>query len=185
MCFDHRGIIPLWFDQIVVFVKSQNHINFCYYLALVVRQFVIQVSPFNLHRNNLVEMSTVSTTFSRFVQIAIFVFWFKKKIIHCRLSKAVYMTMRHTVPRLVQHDNVPYGNTSSVFHMAICHTVPRPVSFKWQCVIRYHDQRLSHGTKDESSTPSSDEVYLFSDLGKLCDFLRIQLLKDDSELFSF
>jgi hypothetical protein len=31
------------------------------YLALVVRQFVIQVSPFNLHRNNLVEMSTVST----------------------------------------------------------------------------------------------------------------------------
>jgi hypothetical protein len=77
------------------------------------------------------------------------------------------MTMRHTVPRLVQHDNVPYGNTSSVFHMAICHTVPRPVSFKWQCVIRYHDQRLSHGTKVEISTPSSDEVYLFSDLGKL------------------
>jgi hypothetical protein len=60
-CFDHRGIIPLRFDQIVVFVKSQNHINFCYYLALVVRQFVIQVSPFNLHRNNLVEISTVST----------------------------------------------------------------------------------------------------------------------------
>jgi hypothetical protein len=61
MCFDHRGIIPLWFDQIVVFVKSQNHINFCYYLALVVRQLVIQVSPFNLHRNILVEMLTVST----------------------------------------------------------------------------------------------------------------------------
>ena len=31
------------------------------YLALVVRQFVIQVSTFNLHRSNLVEMSTVST----------------------------------------------------------------------------------------------------------------------------
>ena len=27
-CFDNRGIIPLLFDQIVVFVKSQNHINF-------------------------------------------------------------------------------------------------------------------------------------------------------------
>ena len=60
-CFDHRGIIPLGFDQLVVFAKSQNHINFCYYLAIVVRQFVIQVSPFNLHRNNLVEMSTVRT----------------------------------------------------------------------------------------------------------------------------
>jgi hypothetical protein len=68
------------------------------------------------------------------------------------------MTMRHTVPQPVQHDNAPYGNTTSVFHMAICHTVPRPVSFTWQCAIRYHDQRLSHGTKVENSTPSSDEV---------------------------
>jgi hypothetical protein len=74
------------------------------------------------------------------------------------------MTMRHTVPRPVQHDNAPYGNTNSVFHMAICHTLPRPVSFTWRCVIRYHDQRLSHGTKVESSTPNSDELYFFSDL---------------------
>jgi hypothetical protein len=29
------------------------------------------------------------------------------------------MTMRHTVPRTVQHDNAPYGSTTSVFHMAI------------------------------------------------------------------
>ena len=63
-----------------------------------------------------------------------------------------------------------------------CHTVPRPVCFTWRCVIRYHDQRLSHGIKVESSTPSSDEMYVFSDLGKLCDFLRIQLLKDDIEI---
>ena len=33
-----------------------------------------------------------------------------------------------------------YGTTTSVFHMAMCHTVPRPVPFTWQCVIRYHDQ---------------------------------------------
>jgi hypothetical protein len=46
---------------IVAFAKSQNHINFCNYLALDVRQFVINVSPFNLHRNILVEMLTVST----------------------------------------------------------------------------------------------------------------------------
>jgi hypothetical protein len=113
-----------------------------------------------------------------------------------------------------------YGTMTSAFHMAMCHMVPRPVLFTWQCVKRYHkqcnmtmrhtvkqpvyftwqyviryhdqclspgnmsyyDQRLSHGTKVESSTPSSDEVYFFSDLGKLCDFLRIQLLKDDIKL---
>jgi hypothetical protein len=51
--------------------------------------------------------------------------------------------------------------------------------------MSYHDQRLSHGTKVESSTPSSDEVYLFSDLGKLCHFLRIQFLKDDIKFFFF
>ena len=50
--------IALCFDQIVVIVRSQNHIYCCYYLALVVRQFVIQVSPFNLRRNNMVQMST-------------------------------------------------------------------------------------------------------------------------------
>ena len=41
------------------------------------------------------------------------------------------MTMRHTVPRPVQHDNAPYGNTTSVFHLAMCHTVPRPAPFIW------------------------------------------------------
>jgi hypothetical protein len=41
------------------------------------------------------------------------------------------MTMRNTVPRPVQHDNAPYGNTTSVFHLAMCHTVPRPAPFIW------------------------------------------------------
>jgi hypothetical protein len=36
--------------------------------------------------------------------------------------------------------NAPYGNTTSVFHMAIYHRVTRPVPFTWQCVIRYHSQ---------------------------------------------
>ena len=84
-------------------------------------------------------------------------------------TSASHLAMCHTVPWLVQHDNATYGNTTCVFHMAICHTVPRPVSFTWQCVIRYHDQRLSHGTKVESLTSSSDEVYFFSVLGTLCD----------------
>jgi hypothetical protein len=73
--------------------------------------------------------------------------WLWYRIIHCSVKY-----------QPVQHDNATYGNTTSVFHMAICHAVPRPVSFTWQCAIRYHDQRLSHGTKVESSTPSSDEV---------------------------
>ena len=33
-----------------------------------------------------------------------------------------------------------YGTTTSVFHLAMCHTVPQPVLFTWQCVMRYHDQ---------------------------------------------
>ena len=75
--------------------------------------------------------------------------------------------MCHTVPRPVHrtwqcviwyhdqcilHGNVSYGTTNSVFHLAmchtmpdqcnlaICHTIPQPVYFTWQCVMRYHDQ---------------------------------------------
>ena len=56
------------------------------------------------------------------------------------------------VPRPVQPGNVSYGTTTSVFplamcyayhdqcNLAICNTVPQPVYFIWQCVIRYHDQ---------------------------------------------
>ena len=49
-----------------------------------------------------------------------------------RYNNQCNTTMRHTVPRPVQHDNATYGNTTSVFHMAMWHTVPRPVSFTWQ-----------------------------------------------------
>jgi hypothetical protein len=38
--------------------------------------------------------------------------------------------------------------------MAKCHTVPRPVSFTWQCVIRYHDQCLSPGNVSYGTTTS-------------------------------
>ena len=109
------------------------------------------------------------------------------------MTSAFHMAMCHTVPRPVPFTwqcIIRYHNQCNMtmrhmvtqpvyFTRPICHTVPRPVSFTWQCVIRYHDQRLSHGTKVESSTPSSDEVYFVSDLRKLCDFLRIQLLRDD------
>ena len=65
------------------------------------------------------------------------------------------LTIRHMVPRPVQHDNAPYGSTTIVFNMAKCHTVPRPVSFTWQCVIRYHDQCLSPGNVSCGTTTSS------------------------------
>ena len=98
----------------------------------------------------------------------------------CGTTTSVFhLAMSHAVPRPVQPSNMSYGTTTSVFHLAMLHTVPQPVYFSWQCVMRYHNQRLSHGTKVENSISRSDEVYFFSDLGKLCDFLRIQLLKDN------
>ena len=90
----------------------------------------------------------------------------------CGTTTSVFhLAMSHAVPRPVQPSNMSYGTTTSVFHLAMFHTIPQPVYFSWQCVMRYHNQRLSHGTKVESSTSSSDEMYFFSDLGKLCDFL--------------
>jgi hypothetical protein len=32
------------------------------------------------------------------------------------------------------------GITTSIFHLAMCHMVPRPVNFTWQCVMQYHNQ---------------------------------------------
>jgi hypothetical protein len=45
----------------------------------------------------------------------------------------------------LSYDNASYGTTTSAFHLAMCHTVPRPAPFTWQCVIRYHDPCLSLG----------------------------------------
>jgi hypothetical protein len=47
-----------------------------------------------------------------------------------------------------------YGTMTSAFHMAMCHTVPRPVPFTWQCVIRYHDQFILHGNVSYGTTTS-------------------------------
>jgi hypothetical protein len=33
----------------------------------------------------------------------------------------------------------------ALLHLAICHAVPGPVYFTWQCVIRYHNQSISPG----------------------------------------
>ena len=41
--------------------------------------------------------------------------------------------------------NVSYGNTTSAFHLAMCHTVLQPVYSSWQCVMRYHNKCISAG----------------------------------------
>jgi hypothetical protein len=41
--------------------------------------------------------------------------------------------------------NVLCGTTTSVFHLAMYHTLPQQVPFIWQCVLQYHDKCLSPG----------------------------------------
>ena len=50
------------------------------------------------------------------------------------------MAMCHMGKRPVQPSNMLYGTTTSLFHLAMCYTVPRPVPFTWPYVMRYHDQ---------------------------------------------
>jgi hypothetical protein len=61
-------------------------------------------------------------------------------------TSAFHLAMCHAVPRPVQPSNMSYGTTTSVFHLAMWHTVPQPVYFTWQCGIRYHNQCLSPGS---------------------------------------
>ena len=51
--------------------------------------------------------------------------------------------------------NVAYGTTTSAFHLAMCHTVPRPGPFTWHYVMWYHDQCISHGNVSYGKTTSA------------------------------
>jgi hypothetical protein len=55
-------------------------------------------------------------------------------------TSAFHLAMCHAVPRPVQPSNISYGTTTSVFHLAMCYTVPQPVPFTCHCAMRYHDQ---------------------------------------------
>jgi TPP-dependent trihydroxycyclohexane-1,2-dione (THcHDO) dehydratase len=46
----------------------------------------------------------------------------------------------------ISHGNVSYGTTTSVFHLAMYHMLPRPVPFIWQCVLRYRLVVVLHST---------------------------------------
>ena len=48
-------------------------------------------------------------------------------------TSAFHLAMCHTVPRPVKPSNMSYGTTTSVFHLAMWHAVPQPVPFTWQC----------------------------------------------------
>ena len=48
-------------------------------------------------------------------------------------TSAFHLAMCHAVPRPVQPSNMSYGTTTNVFHLAMWHTVPQPVPFTWQC----------------------------------------------------
>jgi hypothetical protein len=37
------------------------------------------------------------------------------------------------------------GTHSTLFHLKMCHAVPQPVYFSWQCVMRYHSLCISPG----------------------------------------
>jgi hypothetical protein len=54
--------------------------------------------------------------------------------------------------------NVSYGTMTSAFHLAMCHTVPRPVSFTYQCIICYHDQCLSSDNVSYGTTTSASHL---------------------------
>ena len=55
--------------------------------------------------------------------------------------------------------NVAYGTTTSAFHLAMCHTVPRPGPFTWHYVMWYHDQCISHGNVSYGKTTSATQQY--------------------------
>jgi hypothetical protein len=62
------------------------------------------------------------------------------------LSRFVlYICAMRNHNQCISPGNASNGTTTSAFHLAMCHTVPRPVSFTYQCVICYHDQCLSPG----------------------------------------
>ena len=53
------------------------------------------------------------------------------------------MAMCHTVPQPVHFTWQCGMRYHDQWNLAMCHAVPQPVYFTWQCVIRYHNQSLS------------------------------------------
>ena len=69
--------------------------------------------------------------------------YFTWQFLYDTTTSAFHLAMCHTVPRTVQPSNMTNGITTGIFHLAMCHMVPRPVYFTWHYVIRYHDQCIS------------------------------------------
>jgi hypothetical protein len=69
-------------------------------------------------------------------------------------TSVFHLAMCYAVPRPVQPSNMSYGTTTSVFHLAMCYPVPQPVYFTWQCVMRYHNQCISPDNVSYCTTTS-------------------------------
>jgi hypothetical protein len=78
--------------------------------------------------------------------------WLWYRITHCQLKytgcgtvwriarwNTLVLAMCYAIPRPVQPSNMSYGTTTSVFHLAMRHTVPQPVYFSWltHCQLKY------------------------------------------------
>jgi hypothetical protein len=72
-------------------------------------------------------------------------------LLGCTGRGTVWHISRWNTLVVVPYDIMP-GTTTSASHLAMCHMVPRPALFTWQCVIRYHDQCLSPGSMSYGTT---------------------------------
>jgi hypothetical protein len=62
--------------------------------------------------------------------------------------------MCHTVPQPVYFTWQCGMRYHDQWNLAMCHAVPQPVYFTWQCVIRYHNQSLSPSNMSYGTTTS-------------------------------
>jgi hypothetical protein len=115
--------------------------------------------------------------------------WLWYRIAHCHHDQCIspgimsydtttsvfHLAMYYAVPRPVQPSNMLYGTTTSAVHLAmchavpwpvqpsnICHTVPQPVYYTWQCAMRYHNQCISPGNMSYKTSKSFKEFLEFS-----------------------
>ena len=80
-----------------------------------------------------------------------YVIWYHDQfILHSNVSYSTttsvfHLAMCYAVPRPVQPSIVSCGTTTSVFHLAICYTIPQPAYYIWECAMRYHNQCIASG----------------------------------------
>jgi hypothetical protein len=64
---------------------------------------------------------------------------------HCQVKGTGRCAALHIARWNILVVKMCHGTTTSASQLAMCHMVPRPVYFTWQCAMRYHNQCLSPG----------------------------------------